>query len=85
MAEPRPFDSELILFSGPPCCGKTRFFETQMSATHVRVGAREEFELGLLTSLHALVKKVVAMMIEVSRNGPGCTSKAHVCVDRVIL
>ncbi len=56
--------NELVLFFGPPFCGKTRYYNERLSVTHRRVSARETFLANPRLSLHLLAKQVCAMLTE---------------------
>jgi hypothetical protein len=56
--------NELVVFFGPPFCGKTRYFDERFASTHTRVCARELFAANAKLSLHAVVKMVVQLLVE---------------------
>lgn len=51
---------ELVLFYGPPCCGKTLYYTETLSASHTRVSARDT----PVGSLHSVVRRVLALLLQ---------------------
>jgi hypothetical protein len=65
-------ENELVLLHGPPMCGKTRYFQERLAQRgFVRVSAEDMFRLDPNLNLRAVVKKVVAFLIQ----------GLNVCVD----
>eukprot|EP00029_Vermamoeba_vermiformis_P006310 TRINITY_DN2437_c0_g2_i2.p1 TRINITY_DN2437_c0_g2~~TRINITY_DN2437_c0_g2_i2.p1 ORF type:complete len:549 (-),score=144.30 TRINITY_DN2437_c0_g2_i2:755-2368(-) len=52
---------ELVLFYGPPCSGKTRFYYQEYSQTHTRISPRDDYPD---KSLHHVVSEAIKLLRE---------------------